>query len=109
MTYITLVLTSFIVCYIVGVSGFIDSLKHGLWSLFVPYMRYHPFTLKPFDCPACMTLWSCLAVTIYLHDVSIYTLSFVIFLSLMSRNITLFQCVLRDCVGWLISQIQKKI
>lgn len=110
MTYKILLTVSFIVCYVVGLSGFIDSVKQSLWITFVKDRKYPGhLNLKPFDCPLCMVFWCCIISSITLKDFSIYTVAFSALLSLMAQNIILLLQVVRDIFGWLLYQIQRKL
>lgn len=111
MIYLKLLLISFITCYIVTTSGVVDSVKYFLWNR---YVKSRPFpdtglNIKPFDCPKCMTFWIGLIAILYYRQVSIYTLSFVVLLSLMAENMVLLQYTMKDLIGWLIFQLKKII
>lgn len=110
MNYIILACVSFIVCYCIGASGFIDHAKQWAWKKFVkrPYPE-NGFTFKPFDCVKCMTFWTCLIVVIILNFLSFYSVTYVCILSLMAENIVLLQHTLNDLFGWLIYQVKKRL
>lgn len=55
-----------IVCYIVDVSGFIDTLKEAIFRLINSGVdvQYRDYSLKPFDCSLCAVWWATLTYTV---------------------------------------------
>lgn len=53
-----LLIISIIVCFVVDISGIIDTIKYTIWKwVFNNKKEYQEFRLKPFDCSLCMTFW----------------------------------------------------
>lgn len=56
--WIELLLLTIIVCFVVDISGFIDTIKNIIWKwVFNGKREYREFRLKPLDCSLCMTFW----------------------------------------------------
>lgn len=84
MVILNLFLITFIVVFIVDVSGAVDSLKSGLkWVLTKGKMSHSDYRLKPFDCSLCTSFWIGL---IYLLCTSNFTIPYITCVCLLSAS-----------------------
>ena len=91
MVIFNLFLITFIVVFIVDVSGAIDSLKSGIkWLLTNGKMKNSNYDLKPFSCSLCCNFWIGL---IYLLCTSNFTISYVACVCLLSASTGLIKDV----------------
>lgn len=81
MIYWKLFLTAFVAVFVADLSGFMDSVKDllGRW-LGRPVRR-----LRPFDCPLCMTWWTCLAYVAVNGELSVIAVAYVAALAMLAR------------------------
>lgn len=86
---LNLLFLSIITCFIVDISGFIDTIKTTLSKILTKNkINTSNFRLRPFDCSLCCVWWICLGYLIYAHIFTIPYIAFVAVLSLCSKNIT---------------------
>ena len=91
MVILNLFLITFIVVFIVDVSGAVDSLKSGIkWLLTNGKMKNSNYDLKPWSCSLCMTFWIGL---IYLLCTSNFTISYIACVCLLSASTGLLKDV----------------
>lgn len=89
MFYLDVLLLSLIVCFIIDISGFMDSVKHMIWKwLFGNKREYREFPLKPFDCSLCMTFWVGLIWCFGTAHFQLYHILFVCLMSMLSEQIS---------------------
>lgn len=65
------------IVYVYTLSGFIDSIKRGVWKL-ISKLPYVDIELKPFTCGKCMSFWTTLIYQIIYCDynlIQIFSLS----------------------------------
>lgn len=106
MIYAELTAVAVIVVYIVGVSGFTQSWRGALArALHVKTLR----PLKPFDCPACMTWWTCLAYAAITHRFTLWTVLASAALSLLSKPIEQFLLLLREALTAAAARLLDKL
>lgn len=55
---INLILLAVIVCFIVDLSGVVDSIKHFIWKRWIKVGDYHQLSLKPLSCSLCSVWWT---------------------------------------------------
>lgn len=102
MIYAELTAVAAIVTYIVGVSGFTQSWRRALArALHVRELR----PLKPFDCAACMTWWTCLAWALYRRDLTLWTVLASAGASLLSIPMQDFLLLLREGLSFLLRKV----
>lgn len=93
MMIIQLLLLATIITFGISTSGFGDSLRYGIWKLFL--FPKHPITAipdKPFFCPLCATFWIGL---VYLYITDHFTLLYITILALISYLTDVIDTVLR--------------
>ena len=84
MVILNLFLITFIIVFIVDVSGAVDSLKSGIkWVITKGKMSNYNYRLKPFDCSTCQTFWIGL---IYLLCTSNFTIPYIACVCLLSAS-----------------------
>ena len=84
MVILNLFLITFIVVFIVDVSGAVDSLKSGIkWVITKGKMSNSNYRLKPFDCSLCTSFWIGL---IYLLCTSNFAISYIACVCLLSAS-----------------------
>ena len=89
MILINVFLITAIVCFIVDISGFVDSIKRGIWRLIMGKDRqYQEFNMKPFDCSLCLSFWSGLIYLLCVGQFNIPMICFVAFMALLSGVIS---------------------
>lgn len=95
-----------IVCFVVDVSGFMNSLKWGLFKLMFGWnSEYKEFRLKPFDCSLCMTFWTCFIYGL-LRSGWVLSVPFIaVLLALLAENITGTLYLIRDLIGFITNKI----
>ena len=91
-----------IVCFVVDISGFIDTIKNLIWQwVFNGKKEYREFRLKPFDCSLCMSWWIGL-IWIIIYGFSLKNLLFVSLFAMMSEQITQLLLTVRYLIHKLI-------
>lgn len=110
MVILNLFLITFIVVFIVDVSGAVDSLKSGIkWVLTNGKMKNSNYDLKPLSCSLCMTFWIGL---IYLLCTSNFTISYIACVCLLSASTGLlkdFWFLCEDIIKTIINIFYKLI
>lgn len=80
-----LFLIAVIVVCIVDISGFTDSWKSGLKRLLTKGRLSNPnYSLKPFDCSTCLNFWTGLVYLLVTHNFSLWMLTYLLLLSVMT-------------------------
>lgn len=105
MMIIDMLMITVIVVYIVDLSGFIDSLKRGIWRWLRGDVKYRDFDLKPFDCSLCSTWWTGLIYIIVTGEFTLINIVIVIGFSFFSSEIAFFLNVLKDLMGKIIDKL----
>ena len=75
-----------IVCFIIDLSGFIQSLEEGLSKL----LKFKCVIPKPFSCSLCSGFWINLIYLIITHNFTLPYVVFVAIISFFSKNISGF-------------------
>lgn len=88
MVLINVLILTTIVCFIVDVSGIVDSVKRRIWKWLFKDREYNEFQLKPFDCSLCLSFWVGLIYIICLGQFNIPMIGYVCLMSLLSGVIT---------------------
>lgn len=107
MIYSELILITLIVTYIVDVSGFTESWRGAVGRLLPPGKRLG--NLRPFDCSACMTWWSCLIYTLAAGEFSLATVAFSALMSLMSSPVSEGLVLIRELCSMAMRKLMDKI
>lgn len=112
-TIIDMLLITLVVCFIVDISGVIDSIRNGLARVIYRRTKVKVDTkslsLKPFSCSLCSTWWCCL---IYILITGHFTLPYIAvsaILAMTASNVSGFLLLLKDLLSWLEMKIQKLI
>ena len=85
-----LLLLTVIVCFVVDISGFIDTIKNLIWKwVFNGKREYREFRLKPLDCSLCMSFWIGI-IWISIFEFTLLNLFFVTVFAALSEDITGF-------------------
>lgn len=78
-----------IVCYVVDISGVVDSIKYAIWRwVFNGKREYEDFRLKPFGCSRCMCFWSGLIYIAVAGYFNIWMIGLVCSFSMLSDVLT---------------------
>lgn len=94
-TIISLFLISFIVVFIIDISGVVDSVKSLIKRILTKgKMSSSDYRLKPFDCSLCSTFWCGL---IYLLCVGQFTFEYIAFVCLLSASTDLIKDIWMLC------------
>lgn len=89
MILINVFLITAIVCFIVDISGFVDSVKSGMWRLIMGKDReFQDFRLPPIDCSLCCSFWSGLIYILCIGQFNIPMIGFVCLMALLSGVIS---------------------
>lgn len=107
---INIVLLTTIVCFIVDISGFVDSVKGLIWKLVIGKNKpFQDFNMKPFDCSLCCSFWVGLIHLLCVGQFNIPMIGFVCLFSLLSSNITGLLIVIREGINYLLSLLSKNL
>lgn len=108
-TLLTLLLIQVIaVCYVM--SGFPDSLKSGLkWVITKGKMSGSNYRLKPFDCPLCMTFWSCIIYLLCTTQLTIPYIAAAIVLAMFTSTTENIIRMVQDLITALINVIYRYV
>lgn len=107
--YLTAIFIMLVVVYVVDLSGFVQSVKHGLWRLIKGEAKYTEFDLKPFDCSQCVTFWASLLWAIFSGGLTWGVVLWICVLAYSARTVgeiwrALFEA-LENLIGKLINKI----
>lgn len=104
-----LVLLAAIVCFLVEISGIVDSLRYFVWiTLFKKQGRWEDISLKPISCSLCSVFWAGIIYLLVTGTWSMEGVAVVCFLSMMSSVITEILYWIREVVNWLLVKITPK-
>lgn len=111
MTIINLFLITAIICYIVDLSGFIDTIKITILKYIFAYKDKQTgtlyniknpdpssLTIKPFDCSLCMTWWTNLIYLLCSGNLTLFNIFIVIILSLLASEISELLRLVKDFI-----------
>ena len=108
-TLLNLLLLTIIVCFVIDVSGIINSIKRlylkKTFKLTNPDISV--LTWKPFDCSLCMTWWTGIIYLLCIGDFTLVNFSFVTMLAALSSEISEFIRLIKDIISKIESLIQK--
>ena len=104
-----ILLITVIVCFIVDISGIIDTIKIAIWKWLRKNEPFQDYRLKPIDCVLCMTFW-CGLLYIIFNEFTIYSIAIVCIFSLLSEQISnllrLIQYLFQRLIDIIITNIQ---
>jgi hypothetical protein len=93
---IDLLLLTIIITYTVGISGFIDVLKEKIWGVLYKPIPYNNWSLKPFDCPICLTFWIGLIYLFIIKDITLLNITIVCLYSLFQPVINNILIIIKE-------------
>lgn len=99
MILFKLIAIATIVIFIIDLSGFVMSVKKGLFKLVFGKKEFQEYRIKPFDCSLCMTFWICTGYLFYTGNISIPNMLAVSMISFYSENIMHFLIAVKDIIG----------
>lgn len=101
---------SVIVCYIVDISGIVESVKMQIWKwLFNGKREYVDFSLKPFDCSLCMCFWIGMIWLICQGGFNLFNVLVVCMFSMLSEQITNMLLLVKMSIARLQDRLMTKI
>lgn len=106
---INLLIITGIVCFIVDISGFVDTIKRWVWKWLFKDREYNDFELKPIDCSLCMSFWIGLIYLICVGQFNVLMIGYVCLLSLLSSNITGLLIIVREGINYVLSMLSKNL
>ena len=97
MLWLNMFMLTFLIVFVVDISGFVNTLKMQLWSFLKGRgVSYRDFPLKPFDCSLCMTWWAGLLYIIMTGCFSLGSICIVALMALMTDVIYEFVMTIKD-------------
>ena len=94
---LNILLIAVVTVCIVDISGFTDSWKSAFKRLVTRGRMSDPYyTLKPFDCSLCMTFWSGLIYLWVTHSFTLWMVTFLLLISVMTPVIKDFIILIRE-------------
>lgn len=79
-----IILIQVLVCYLIDLSGFIQSLERGLGKI----LKYKVEIPKPFSCSLCTGWWVGLSYLLFSGNLTLYYVVTVAIVSFLSKNIS---------------------
>lgn len=93
------------VCIII-LSGFVDSIKSLIKRILTKgKMSGSDYSLRPFDCPLCMTFWCSLIYLICCHSLSIFYVALSLVLAWLTPVVNDLLVILKDKLIRIIGRI----
>ena len=93
---IDLLLLTIIITYTVGISGFVEVLKEKIWNYLYNPIPYTNWSLKPLDCPICLTFWVGLIYLFINKDITLLNITIVCLYSLFQPIINNILIIIRE-------------
>lgn len=113
MYLINLIQISVVICYLIDLSGIIQTIKYQIWKhLFKGIGRPEDIRLKPFDCTLCSTWWTGIILMIVTSNFTLINLMLTALVSYFSKHITELLLILNDLfvsIETLINRLIQKI
>ena len=105
--YVELLLTAFVVVFVVDLSGFTRTWKNALGR----WLHVDPGNLhaRPFDCSLCMTLWTTLAVSLMAGEFTFLTVAYCALLAFLADVIGTAVRLVKDLIIKLTDIISSKL
>lgn len=92
-----LLLIAVICVIIIDISGVIESIKSGIKRLLTNGRMSDPnYSLKPLDCSFCITFWTGLVYLLCIHSVSLWMLTYLLLICVMTPVIRGLIVLIRD-------------
>ena len=104
-TVLDLLLIAVIVCYIIDLSGVIQSMEEGLSRL----LKYRVSIPRPFSCSLCSVWWTGLIYLIVVHKFCLWYIALVALISFFSNTISGLIRWVNEFVIWIIGWLYKII
>lgn len=108
-TLLNLLLLTVIVCFVIDISGIVNSIKRlylkKMFKLTNPDISV--LTWKPFDCSLCMTWWTGIIYLLCVGEFTLVNFAFVAGLAALSSEISEFIRLIKDIISKIESLIQK--
>lgn len=95
-----LLMISIIVCFVVDISGIIESIESALSK----WLKGKAQLPKPFNCSLCLTFWIGLIYVICV-DFALYNVLLVCVFSALSEHITSTIILIKQLIAWLFDKI----
>lgn len=110
-TLIDLLIITVIICFVIDVSGFIQSIKRYYLSKFwgIKNPDISVLNWKPIDCSLCSVFWCTLIYIAATGNLTLPWTGMCVMLSLLSSNISGFMLCIKDFLAALECRIQKLI
>lgn len=110
MYWINLILISVIICYLIDLSGIIQTIKYALWKrMFKGIGRPEGLKLKPFDCTLCSIWWTGIILMLVTHEFTLINLMITALVSYFSKHITELLLIINDGITAIEAIINKLI
>lgn len=93
---IDLLLITIIITYTVGISGFVEVIKEKIWNYLYNPIPYTNWSLKPLDCPICLTFWVGLIYLFIIKDITLLNITIVCLYSLFQPIINNIIILIRE-------------
>ena len=108
-TLLNLLMITTIACFIVDLSGFVNSIKRlFLRKLGLP-VTPESLNWKPFDCSLCMSFWCGLAYLIITSNLNLIGITIVALCAFFSSNISGLLLLIKDLLSFVETKISKHI
>ena len=92
-----ILLIAVICVIIIDISGVIESIKSGIKRLLTNGRMSDPnYSLKPLDCSFCITFWTGLAYLLITHSFSLWMLTYLLLICVMTPVIREVIVLIRD-------------
>lgn len=95
-----LLMISFVICFIVDISGIIESIESALSK----WLKGKAQLPKPFNCSLCLTFWVGLIYVICV-DCTLVNVLLVCVFSAISEHITSVIIIIKQLIAWLFDKI----
>lgn len=110
MYLIKLIQISVVICYLIDLSGIIQTIKHHIWKkLFKGIGRPEDIKLKPFDCTLCSTWWAGIILMLATSNFTLVNLMITALVSYFSKHITEILLIINDGITAIEEIINKLI
>lgn len=113
MYWIQLIQISVIICYLIDLSGIIQTIKYALWKrLFKRVGRPEDIRLKPFDCTLCSIWWTGIILMLATGQFTLFNLLITALISYLSKHISELLLIINDLlvsIETLVNRLIQKI
>lgn len=108
MLYLNLLFITVIVCFIVNISGAMESIKRMVWRM-LRDCDYKDFNFRPFDCDLCMTFWVGIIYLICTSHLTLFNILIVCLFAYLSTTITSLLYLVKDCINKVLVMINNRL